>query len=224
MLTILYSMIIYTVHLFDKKKITLFLLIAFLLPFIDSSIIYTGIQKLVMSVNDIKTESIFWVVIALAFLAITKFYEKNIHQAYKTFKGKQLFGIIPVIGISLGTCLYGYEFLQPIPLVAIIPIIVVEGRYLGFIKRTPLEQILSIITKSICQLYMFKLKILRKIKAFYDIVILRRTKNKKVIHKNLIYRAYTFTEELVFKKAKTEDLIAVICLVLITLILLLGDK
>lgn len=212
-LTIAYSVLIYTVHLFEKKKTSLFLLIAFVLPFIDSSIIYTNIQKLMQATKDINTDHLFWTIVVLSFLAIAKFYEKNIVQAYKTFRAKQLFGIIPVTALSMGTYLYGYDLLHPIPLASIIPVILIEARYLGFIKKIPFEQLLSIITKKIIKLYKFKLKVLRKIKAFYDIVIIRKIKSKNYLNKHITYKSYSF-----------ETILAIISIIVIALILILGDK
>lgn len=212
-LTIAYSALIYTIHLLEKKKISLFLLIAFLLPFIDSSIIYINIQKLIQTTKDINTNHLFWTITILYFLAVTKFYEKNIIQAHKTFRVKQLLGITPVTAVSIGTYLYGYDFLRPIPLAAIIPIIIIEARYLGFIKKIPLEHLLPLITKTIIKLYKLKLKLLRRIKAFCYIVIIRKINNKNYFNKHITYKDYPF-----------EVIISVISVIVIVLVLILGDK
>ena len=245
-LSALYAFLTAVIYVNNKEKIGLSFICLFSIPFIDNSFIYIAVKNIVSSLSFVDQEYALWSIIAISAIVVMKFYEQDMISSLKGFKFRHIIEILFAAGISLAAGFSTYELSHPIPLFCIIPLIIIEARYIHLVNKIPMASILAILERIFNRWYGYKKDITRTvyIRSRYSIrtilrklfifpkvfmIVVRRYYSKTIIYtiKNLrrsMSLSASFIEVKIIKKISVEELIAIISAITVLLIYFLGDK
>ncbi|MCX6113036.1 MAG: hypothetical protein NTY22_07140, partial [Proteobacteria bacterium] len=214
--------------------------------FIDNSVMHVAIKNITMAISFMGSEYLLWVLVFVAFIAVSKFYEQHLIASLKGVKYYQIIEIFIAIGISLGVSFSNYDLSHPIPIMCIIPFIILEAKYLNIVTKIPFNLILPTLEKLLDKGYRYKREITRtvyircgyltkltinKFSLFSKIILekIRSLYSRSIIYtirglRRFISLSAGLLETRLIKRIKTEELIAIISAIIILLIYFLGDK
>jgi len=229
-----------------KEKVGLSFLCLFSIPFIDNSTVYITIKNVISGLVLLDQGYALWSIIALGAIAVMKFYEQEMVTSIKVIKLHHVIEVVAAIGISVGFSFSNYGLSNPVPLFCIIPLVIIEARYIHVINRVPLAFILTLIERTLNKGYQYKKETTRAvyIKSQYSIRVIlrnpfifpkilmlgaRRYYLKSIIYitkytRRLLSLSAELIEKKIIKKVGLEELIAIISAITILLIYFLGDK
>jgi hypothetical protein len=245
LLSALYVFLSVMIYVFHKNKITFSFVCLFAIPFIDNSVMNTTVVTLASKAGSIDPSYVYWSVLALALIALLKFFGSHLIASFTDIKYRQPLEILAFIAIALAAGFSGYKLSSPIPLFCVIPFAVLEARYFDVISKIRADALLPYIERVFKALYKFKQRKYREayIGSKHMIndgssaagSILRAAlvwsalfaRGCTLLTKKVVKRStscFTRFIDSIMTKTGTEEIIAILSAILILLIFLWGDK
>ena len=242
----LYAFLAAIIYINNKERVGLSFICLFSIPFIDNSFIYIAIKNVVSKLSFLDQGYALWSITAIGIIAVLKFYEQDMVASLKGFKIRHIIEALAAVVIAMAAGFSKYELSHPVPIFCVIPLIIIEARYLHIVNRIPLTSILTVLERILNRWYGYKKEItraiyirsqysirtlLRKLSILPKVLIMgvRRYYSKTIIYttkyiRKVLSLSAWFIEAKMMKKIGVEELIAIISAITILLIYFLGDK